>query len=264
MILRAPSPALAPFVARMWSSDAAERAPASRELVLPSGAMHLVLRLDEPLRVFADPDDARGHLVGRAVLGGARATSYVRDVSRPNRSVGVQLRPGAAALLGVSARELAGAHTPLDALWGAAARELMERVHDTPDPARRLDLVERALLARARASGPRDEALTHALRRLARGDAVAAVVDGAGCSHRRFLSRFVDAVGLTPKVYSRVCRAQRARALLGAQPLAEVALRAGYSDQAHLSRELRAVTGITPRAYLLRGAPGAHVPIPSR
>ncbi len=263
MLLRAPSPALAPFVARMWASDA-EPSPTARELVLPSGAMHLVLRLDEPLRVFDAPEGGRGHTVGHAVLGGARAAAYVRDVSRPNRSVGVQLRPGAAALLGVSARELAGAHTPLDALWGAAARELMARVRETPDPARRLALVERALLARAREAGPRDDGVDHALRRLARGDAVAAVVDDAGCSHRRFIARFVDAVGLTPKVYSRVRRARRALSLLGAHPLAEVAVRAGYSDQAHLSRELRAIAGITPREYLLRDAPGAHVPIPGR
>lgn len=261
---RTPAPELAAFVSQVWASDAAETSPTARELVLPSGAMHLVLRLDEPLRVFDDPAGARARTVGRAVVGGARATAYVRDVSRPNRSVGAQLRPGAAALLGVSARELANAHTPLDALWGPAARELMARLEETRDPERRLDLFERALLARARGAGPRDDGVAFALRRLARGDAVAAVVDDAGCSHRRFIARFVDAVGLTPKVYGRVRRARRALSLLGSRPLVEAAVVAGYSDQAHLSRELREIAGISPREYLQRAAPGAHVPIPGR
>ena len=58
--------------------------------------------------------------------------------------------------------------------------------------------------------------------------------------------------------------ARRALALLGSRPLAEAAVVAGYSDQAHLSRQLREIAGISPREYLQRAAPGAHVPIPGR
>ena len=34
--------------------------------------------------------------------------------------------------------------------------------------------------------------------------------------------------------------------------LAELAARLGYCDQAHLSRDFTAMTGLTPRAYLRR------------
>lgn len=55
--------------------------------------------------------------------------------------------------------------------------------------------------------------------------------------------------GTSPSAYRRHARARRAAALLAdtRQPLAEVALEAGYSDQAHLTRDLRTVLGITPR-----------------
>jgi len=55
MIRRAPRPELLPFVSRLWVSDASSergRAAAERELVLPTGAMHVVIRIDHPLRVF--------------------------------------------------------------------------------------------------------------------------------------------------------------------------------------------------------------------
>ncbi|WP_439381863.1 helix-turn-helix domain-containing protein [Amycolatopsis lexingtonensis] len=68
---------------------------------------------------------------------------------------------------------------------------------------------------------------------------------------RRLRRRFVQAVGYGPATYLRVSRFQRAIALAPHAPnLAALAASAGYSDQAHLSRECRALTGLTPRAYL--------------
>ena len=69
-------------------------------------------------------------------------------------------------------------------------------------------------------------------------------------SERRLRRRFVQAVGYGPATYLRVARFQRAVALASRVPgLAALAAAAGYSDQAHLSRDCRALTGLTPRAY---------------
>src|SRR5258708_33665452 len=65
------------------------------------------------------------------------------------RSVGAQLRPGAAeVLLGVPASELADRHTPLGELWGRAAHEVHERLLEAGHPERRLDVFESLLAAR--------------------------------------------------------------------------------------------------------------------
>ncbi|MBE1502749.1 hypothetical protein H4696_009849 [Amycolatopsis lexingtonensis] len=67
---------------------------------------------------------------------------------------------------------------------------------------------------------------------------------------RRLRHRFVQAVGYGPATYLRVSRFQRAIALAPHAPnLAALAASAGYADQAHLSRDCRALTGLTPRAY---------------
>jgi AraC-like DNA-binding protein len=264
-IRRAPRPELALFVARVWATDGqtGRETAGDRELVLPSGAMHLAIRLDEPLRLFDAIDDDAPRTIGHAVIGGARPGAYVRDVSRPASSVGAQLRPGAAELLlGVPALDLAGRHTPLDALWGSFADELRERLAAASDPQRRLETFEAALLARLPRVRAIHPAVAHALAQFAACDDVAAVVDDVGYSHRRFIELFRGAVGLSPKRYCRVQRLQRAIARLPTRSLAQVALDAGYSDQAHLSREFRELAGVSPGEYrTLVSAPSNHVPI---
>jgi AraC-like DNA-binding protein len=85
---------------------------------------------------------------------------------------------------------------------------------------------------------------------------VARIEDPAGpsaVSERRLRRRFVQAVGYGPATYLRVTRFQRAVALAPRAPgLAALAAAAGYADQAHLSRECRALTGLTPRGYFPR------------
>ena len=62
--------------------------------------------------------------------------------------------------------------------------------------------------------------------------------------------RFGQAVGYGPATYLRVGRFQRAVALAPHAPsLAALAAAAGYADQAQLSLDCRALTGLTPRAY---------------
>ncbi|MDO9015871.1 MAG: AraC family transcriptional regulator [Deltaproteobacteria bacterium] len=246
MLRRAPAAPLRPFVETLWLSDAPALGP--REIVLPTGAMHVVVRLsDTPLVVYDSLDDPTGRELGCAVVGGARTTAYVRDMSRPTRAVGASLWPGAAELLfGVPADALAGRHTRLDALWGAFTRELRDRVRAAATPADQLDEFERLLTSRLHRGGGVHPAVGYALERLRHGDPVAAVVGATGYSHRAFNALFLRAVGLTPKRWGRVQRLSRALAQPAETPWTEVAHAAGYSDQAHLTREFRAMAGITP------------------
>ncbi len=75
-------------------------------------------------------------------------------------------------------------------------------------------------------------------------------------SPRQLHRRFVAAVGYGPKTFQRVLRLQRVLALVARsrrESLAALAAEAGYADQAHMSRELRALTGQSP-SVLLQGA----------
>lgn len=266
-LVRVPSPALRPFVKQLWVSEDTV-AVAEREHVLPTGGMHVVFRLsDHPLRLFDAPDDTTGRTVGLAVVGGARAAFYIRDVSHPLHSVGAELRPGAAeALLGAPADELAEAHTSLADLWGRSADEARARLLDTNGPGRRLDLFEALLVARLRPGPALSPAVGHALSRFTADADVRHVVAETGYSHRRFIALFRGAVGLTPKRYCRILRFQRTLGqMTAATPPADLALAAGYSDQPHFNREFREFVGMSPGTYRRAAPVGSHhVPIRPR
>jgi AraC-like DNA-binding protein len=69
-------------------------------------------------------------------------------------------------------------------------------------------------------------------------------------SDRKLRRRFVDAVGMGPKLVQRIVRVQRAlhllRARTGAISLSGLALECGFADQAHMTREVAHFTGFTP------------------
>jgi AraC-like DNA-binding protein len=267
---RPPRPALRPFVSTVWAIEPDPEDPPfspGRESVLPTGGMHLVFRMtDVPLRLFDGPEDAVGRAAATALVGGARASSYLRELAAPAASVGAMLRPGASELLfGVSAEEIAGRHTALADHWGSAAELARERLFEARGAAARLDALEELLLGRLPALRALHPAIAAALERLAASGRVDAAVAASGFSHRHFVATFRRVVGLPPKLWSRVIRFGRAldrAAREPATPWVEIALDAGYADQSHFQRDFVAVAGMTPGEWR-RAAPAApaHVPV---
>jgi AraC-like DNA-binding protein len=255
LVTRPPRPELRPLVHTLWASMPSKRpTPAAglRERVLPTGAMHLVVRLSAPLRVI-EPVTGEPTTLGHAIVGGARAEPYIRETSAAEASVGAMLRPGAAlALFGVPATILAQHHTSLEELWGDEVAEIHARLLSSSDAQTCLARFEALLSSRVLGSSGPPPVVAHALERLAHGAGVREVVEETGFSHRHFLTLFGEAVGLTPKLYAGVQRFQAAVHMLAKQrdrDLAQVALAVGYADQSHMTRAFRAHAGLTPGAY---------------
>lgn len=248
---RAPHPLLRPFVRELWAcaAEPAGEAQARIERLLPSGLMHLVLRLDEsPVRLLRSPDDAQGEPLAQAVLAGARTAPYLKRLRARSASVGATLLPGATQwLFGLDADAIAGRHLPLEALLGAEARRLRERLVEAGGVDARLALFEAWLLARRPPAPGQASALARLLRQ---SPSVGAAVRASGLSPRRFERFFQQAAGLQPKAWMRVRRFQQAvNALAAGDAPAELAAALGYSDQSHLIREFRAMAGLTPGRF---------------
>jgi AraC-like DNA-binding protein len=258
-VSRRPSAPLQPFVRLVWCSDTP--AGGGLERVLPTGSMHVVIRLnDTPLRLVTEDGPI---VVGTSVVGGARSSSYVKDVTAPARSVGAWLHADAALpLLGLPAGDVAEQHVSLEDVWGSSAAVLRERLLESRSAAEALDHFERELARRLPAVRGVHPLVAHALARLREDVPVGQVVEESGYSHRTVASVFREAVGLTPKVWCRVQRFQRAiTAIASGRALGSVAAEAGYADQAHLTREFVEIAGLTPSAYRAAAPERAnHVP----
>lgn len=81
---------------------------------------------------------------------------------------------------------------------------------------------------------------------------VAEVADAFAMTERSLQRLVVDRVGLTPKwlIQRRRLHDAVARLKRGTDSLAELAAELGYVDQAHFTKDFRAVTGLTPGRYL--------------
>lgn len=273
---RAPHPTLARFIQSVWISApaAGPTTGPGREHVMPTGLMHLVFRLSGPaVKIFRNAGDETGEALGHAVVGGTRSVFYAKDIAAPSHAMGVQLLPGAAqALLALPADELAGRHVRLEDLWGRDAGLIHEQLLAAESPAEKLHTFETLLHRRLAPSQPHalNPAVVRALLQLRAGLSVREVAAQSGYSHRQFIHLFAQAVGLNPKLYCRVNRFQKALRLMqpaaaaGSVSLATVAMDAGYSDQAHFSRDFREFSGVTPEQYRrARPAFANHLPVPA-
>jgi AraC-like DNA-binding protein len=189
---------------------------------------------------------------------GANLTAFLAALPPGGGAVGVRMRPGGAPpLLGVSGEALRDARPPAADVLGDDARRLEERVAAATTAHERAGALLGWIADRARRAERPDPVVARVARRL--GDdpraAVADLADETGIGTRQLRRRVVREVGYGPRRLARVLRLQRTVALAAAEPgagLSELAFRAGYSDQSHLSHECRELAGLPPSRLLVR------------
>lgn len=252
MSLQAPATMLRPWVECLWATGAADSPTAgSREWVMPDGRAHIAIRLGKhPLGVYDTAQDAQPRWIADAVLAGPHDRAYLKDTACVPGSVGALLRVGALqALFGLHAPDLLNQHVPLVKVWPDVTATIA-RINAAATPGERIACLEAALLARLRPAHGLHPQVASALPQLAQGTRVDAVVRTSGYSHRRFATLFRDATGMSPKRYACLRRFADALPASGESTRwAELALDAGYSDQAHFVRDFHGFARITPAAY---------------
>jgi AraC-like DNA-binding protein len=221
------APGLDRWVECVWSVESAE--PVASYPVRPDGCLDILYSA-----------------AGLTVVGAMTAEQRY-DLAPHAVTCGLRFQPGmAAAFLRIPAAELTDRAIALEDLWGAAARDLQSRLDHATTAAGRLAI----LAATVRPPAPALSAVQHAIEAItsAHGDIdLDWVARQAGMSDRQFRRRCLDESGLAPKQLCRVLRFRRACALgRRGLPWGLIAAEAGYFDQAHLIRDFREFTGVTP------------------
>jgi AraC-like DNA-binding protein len=231
-----------------------------RELATTEGV--LLYALGEPLEIVG----ADGRLVtvraGEAFAGGiADATSLSRG---RGAQAGVHVflpLQSLATVCGVPLAAIANQVAPFRDLLGREADALGGALCDAPDAEARFALLDRFLARRFAGDDRRDRPVGWAMRRLAgaAGPASSALADKIGWSRKHFARRFRAATGFSPDRFRRLARFQRFAAALASAPddsLAGLAADCSYVDQAHLARDVRAFSDMTPGELRARQLPG--------
>jgi AraC-like DNA-binding protein len=184
---------------------------------------------------------------GTVFVAGPDTTAQVAVASPGTRSAALRFAAGTGStVLGLPASELVDRRVPLDALWPAAE---VRAIAEAGDPLAALTAAARRRWARP------DPAMVALAGAAGRGLPVGVVADRCGLSPRQLQRRSNAAFGYGPKTLHRVLRLQRAVALArDGRPFATVSADAGYADQAHLAREVRALAGV-PLGELVSRSP---------
>lgn len=259
-VRRRPAPSLRSFVVDYSGYRDAGVAPALHR-GLPSPWITLILTLDEPLTLLDEPD-GRGRDFAALIGGLHTVPAFVHHDGRQS-GIQVSLRPlGARALLGMPAGELTRLDLPATDVLGRRVEALRERLQAATTWDQRFDLIDDALQARIRiAPLVRDRPAPEVVRAwdlLISSQGNASVTElgrEVGWSVRQLRTQCRIETGLPPKSLARVVRFDRARRLLARRALhgpslAELAMRCGYADQSHLTRDFHDLAGVSPTAWL--------------
>lgn len=230
----------------VWRLSDAAPAP-EPQVIYPDGRCELIVHLAEPM-AWWEPE--LGWVPQFPVLFAAQQRAPIRLAARgPLDCLGVRLQPAASVLIGgVQLATLREQIVALGGLDGGFARALASAVQSfcLDD-----DSSLWRLLGTRLATADLDARIEAAVEVLdaAQGQVrIQRVAELAGLPLRSFQMRFLASVGLGAKEYARVLRLQAAVRLIdaGRVPLADIAADVGFSDQAHATRELHVLTGLTP------------------
>lgn len=194
-------------------------------------------------------DDGEGVRIPGAVAIGLLPGNVTLQGPSAGECLQVRLSPVLAAEL-LDTTGLTGTFAGLEDILGPSARSLGDSLRSATSWEERFaltfDFLGRRLDGRRRVD--REVAYAWQQTRLRHGRTdVRTLAAETGWSRQRLWSRFRAQVGLSPKHAARLVRFDRAARLLAiGTPPADVAARAGYSDQPHLNREVRSIVGTTP------------------
>ncbi|MFG2177801.1 helix-turn-helix domain-containing protein [Streptomyces abikoensis] len=253
LAFRAPHPLLAGHVLGYTGQSFSLPQPRVRRVTALAAVM-LLIDFETPVRHLVTDTGQQQSLPLSPVSGLSDRPLIIRQSGREHGVVVLLTPLGARALFRLPLQELARRNVHLTDLLGPDGRRLTEQLAEAPDWPTRFRTIDAFLLARIGAGPELPLQVRRAWRRLIGAGAapISTLADEVGWSRQHLNVRFSKEIGLSPKTLARIARLQRAMALMrSTRPpsLADVAAMCGYTDQSHLNRDFRLLTGCTPARF---------------
>lgn len=234
-------------------SDARARRNRPSDRVVPDGCPELIVHLAD---VFSRLRGRRWVAQPRCFLAGTLTQPWHLRAGRRVFTLGIRFRAGAVtSVFPTSMAATSDREVRLSSLVSvAAARALPRSLRQARTDDERVATVERWLLARLAAAPATRTSARAAVDLILAGRGQARMHEVAralGWNARRMERVFARELGVAPKLYARIVRLNAVLATLDEheRPRAvDLAIDAGYFDQAHLLRDFRILAGRPPRS----------------
>jgi AraC-like DNA-binding protein len=249
----APSPPLSRHVESVWFARG--RIPYRRERIAPTGSTVAVFVLGDP--ILETPDNGRGPTLhaDKGFLIGPHTGPVINEPTGETHAVGIVTTPiGCPTVFGIGPSTIKGRVVDLVEAWRPTAA-IREAIMAVDDPVEILAVLQDRLRANLRPDPPGIERVERAVELLQDDPArpVADVADGLGVSHGHLDREFTRIVGLSPAALSKLLRIRRLLEEIdvsGEIPWSGLAVELGWFDQAHLIRDFKRHTGVSPSQYV--------------
>jgi len=236
-----PTPALAPYVRNYWTgrSNQCLGTPIEQRVV-PDGCIDIVVCRTDPTASFST----------RIV--GTMTRPLVDTLQGTVDFLGIRFSPGGFShFFDQPAADFTDQLIPLEKLSGTSV--LSRTIAQTPHMTEVLLHLE-TFLQQKRLNDPCDVHLAEVFSGIETSawmSTLAQFAQQAHCSERQLRRKFYDHIGVSPKMFCRIARFKQALKALrqsARKPLLDIALDAGYYDQAHFIHDFRRFYGNTPSA----------------
>jgi AraC-like DNA-binding protein len=239
------------FVELIWFARG--RITGVSERIAPTGSTVAAVVLGDPTKLTPDHGDT-SLVADTGFLIGPHDRPVTNEPLGETHCVGIVTTPvGCRPCFGLAPAALRGRVVDLKAWTQAGA--LRVELLSCSSPADALDIVESTLSKQEpfdRHGSARCEAAVEALST----DPARSITDIAselGVSHGHLDRQFTEQVGLSPRTLARILRMRRLLDYIDvyeSQAWAEMAAQLGWFDQAHLIRDFKRHTGVTPADYV--------------
>jgi AraC-like DNA-binding protein len=252
--LISPPEILKPFVRYLWvlENDSNEMAPATFS-ALPDGCPGIMFQQSEK-GAFCDNHNKK---LPEIFLYGQTLEPAKMQSQGKLSTVGVCFHPDALkSLFGMDAHELTGACVDLLLLQNKKGRHLTEKLWEAATIEQQINVLSAFLVSSIHNNSAAHDAVTqYAVSEIWQMKGSVSLKDlqqKLRMTERSFERKFKQSVGISPKLFSRICRFQESLTQLrnnNYDKLSDIAYDNGYADQSHFIRSFKEFAGVSPIEY---------------
>lgn len=249
-----PSSDLAEFVMCYWNLEGDQETTPKMNTIVPDGTMKLIFHYGETYRHH--PKNGQSRVLPKCFLIGQLTQPYVVEPLGVTGSFVVRFHPnGFVPFTTIPIKEMENTAVPLDQLFGVEGAIVGENILAAKDTTARIRLIESFLLKRLTDPQAIDSVVKSTVETILESKGkfgVNAFSEQLNMNRRQLTRKFTTAIGLSPKQLSKTIRIQSAlKMLLSEEPVTftDLAYENEYFDQAHLIKDFKEFTGLTPKEF---------------